>query len=246
MNDQPNDETRTESNAEGIDSRNSLERETRTANPVDTFGASNLGFGPDHLEGDEPAEDVEIEVVLLSDDESEGDVPRTLTDNGSGPFPLYRLAPGVLMAGTAAALLFRYRSSRQTGGFRERLNRVGPVPSPLQGLSGTGSKGLGSIAGSQKARARALAAQAKAMAGKTPARKKKSPWEEARDTAQEVVNDNLATIIALTASVGLTIAARLIDVKREGNLPLPPPPPKKAWYQFGPWSQTFPRRKPGR
>jgi hypothetical protein len=242
MNDQPIDETRMESDLDGIDSRSPLERETRAANPVDTFGVPNLGFGPDDLEGDEPAEDVEIEVVLLSDDESEGDVPRTLTDNGSGPFPLYRLAPGVLMAGTAAALLFRYRSSRQTGGLRERLNRVGPVPSPWQGLSGGRSKGFGSIPNSQKAQAkalatqaRALAAQAKAMAGKTPARKKKSPWEEARDTAQDVVNDNLATIIALAASIGLTIAARLVDIKREGNLPLPPPP-KKSWYQFGPWT----------
>jgi hypothetical protein len=236
MNDQPNDETRSESNADGIDSRSSLERETRAANPVDTFSTSSLGFEPDDLEGDESAEDVEIEVVVLSDDESEGDVPRTLTDHGSGPFRWYRLAPGVLMAGAATALLLKFGPSRQTGGFRERLNRVGAVPSPLHGLGGAGSKGLGSLAGSQKARAKALAAQAKAMAGKTPARKKKSAWEEARDTAQDVVSDNLATIIALAASVGLTIAARLIDVKREGNLPLPPPPPKKSWYQFGPWT----------
>jgi hypothetical protein len=234
MNDQPNEETRTESNGDGNESRSSLERETRAANPVDTVSASNGNLAEDNLAAEEAAEDVEIEVVLLSNDESEGDLPRTLTNHGSGLFRWYMLAPGVLAAGAGAALLLKFRPPRKAGGFRAGLNRVGTAASSLQGLSGAG-KGLGSIAGGQKARARALADQARAVAGKVPARKKKSAWEEARDTAQDVVGDNLVTIIALAASAGLTIAARLVDVKREGNLPLPPPP-KKSWYRIGPWS----------
>lgn len=234
MNDQPNEETRTESSGDGNQSRNSLERETRAPNPVNTFGASNGDRAEDTLASEEPAETGEIEVVLLSNDESDGDLPRTLTDHGSGRLRWYLLAPGVLAAGGAAALLLKFRPSPQTGAFRAGLNRVGTLPSPLPGLSGAG-KGLGSIAGEQKARAQALAAQARAMAGKAPVPKKKSAWEETRDTAQDVVTENLATIIALAVSAGLTIAARLVDVKREGRLPLQPPP-KKAWYRIGPWS----------
>jgi ElaB/YqjD/DUF883 family membrane-anchored ribosome-binding protein len=104
----------------------------------------------------------------------------------------------------------------------------------LPDLSGLG-KGLGSVAGDQKARAQALAAQAKARVGKTPPAKKKSAWEETRDATQDIMRDNMATVVALAASVGLTIAARLIDVKRESTVP-ELPPPSKAWYQIGPWS----------
>jgi hypothetical protein len=81
-----------------------------------------------------------------------------------------------------------------------------------------------------------LAAQAMAMRSKTQARKQKSGWEQVQDSARTVVSENLVTIIALAASAGLTIAGRLIDGKREGNLPLQPPPPKKPWYRIGPWS----------
>jgi hypothetical protein len=108
------------------------------------------------------------------------------------------------------------------------------LTSSLPDLTGIG-KNLGSVAGDQKARAQALAAQAKARVGKTPPPPKRNAWEEALDTMQDVVRDNMATVIALAASAGLTIAARLVDMKRESFLPAPPPP-KKAWYQVGPWS----------
>jgi hypothetical protein len=196
----------------------------------------NGDLADDDVVGEEAAEDVEIEVVLLSNDEEDSDdLPRTLTDSGSGPFRWYLLAPGAVAAAGATALLLKYRSPQgQNGGFLSNQKAGGTAASALQALSGAGG-GLGSIADSQKARAQALAAQAMARAGKAPARKQKTAWEEAQDSIRTVVSDNLVTIIALAASAGLTIAGRLADVKREGALPLQPPP-KKAWYQIGPWS----------
>jgi ElaB/YqjD/DUF883 family membrane-anchored ribosome-binding protein len=224
MSDQPDEETRTESNGDDDEGgRPSLQRETHATGQVDTFSASNGDRADDSLSGEEQVEDVEIEVVLLSNDEEEGgDLPRTLTDGGAGSFRWYMVAPGVVAAGVAAALLLKFRAPEQTGKLRAGLSGAGAVTSSLPDLSGLG-KGLGSVAGDQKARAQALAAQARARVGKTPP-PKKSAWEEKRDATQDLVRDNMATIMALAASVGLTIAARLIDVKRESPLPLPPPP----------------------
>ena len=234
MNDQPDEETRTGPNGDGEEGRPSLQRETRTTGHVDAFSASNGDRADNNLQSEENAEDVEIEVVLLSNDEEEGDLPRILTDGGSNSFRWYMVAPGVLAAGVATALFLKFRAPQQTGGLRARLNGAGAMTSSLPDLSGIG-KGLGSVAADQKARAQSLAAQAKARVGKMPPPKKRSAWEETLDTTQDIMRDNMATIIALAASAGLTIAARLIDVKRESSLPLPPPP-KKAWYQIGPWS----------
>jgi hypothetical protein len=234
MSDQPDEETRTEPNGDDDEGRPSLQRETRATGHVDTFSASNGDRADNNRESEETVEDVEIEVVLLSNDEEEGDLPRVLTDGGSHSFRWYMLAPGVVAAGVATALLLKFRAPQQSSRLRAGLNGASAVTSSLPDLSGIG-KGLGSVAGDQKARAQALAAQAKARVGKMPPAKKKSAWEEARDTTQDIMRDHMATIVALAASVGLTIAARLIDVKREGTLPLPTPP-KKAWYQIGPWS----------
>jgi len=232
MNDQPDEETRTEENG-GEEAEPALQRETRAPGQVDTF-SSNGDRADDTVATEENAEDVEIEVVLLSNDEEEGELPRTLTDGGSTSFRWYMLAPGVLAAGVAAALLLKFRAPQQPGKLRVGLNGAGTVTSSLPDLSGIG-KNLSSVAGDRKARAQALAAQAKARVGKTPPPQKRNAWDEALDTTQDVVRDNLATVIALAASAAITIAARLIDMKREGALP-PPPPPKKAWYQLGPWS----------
>jgi hypothetical protein len=236
MDDLPNEETGMESNGDGNESTSSLERETRATNQVESVSMGNGDVAPDDLVSEEAAEDVEIEVVLLSnDEENSGDLPRTLTDNSSGPFRWYLLAPGALAAAGAAALLLKYRSPEgQNGGFLSSQMSGGTAASALQALSGARG-GLGSIADSQKARAQALAAQAMARAGKAPARKQKTAWEEAQDSVRTAVSDNLVTIIALAASAGLTIAGRMVDMKREGALPLQPPP-KKAWYQIGPWS----------
>lgn len=233
MSDQPDEETRTESHGDDEGSGPSLQRETRTTGHVDTFSGSNGDRADDNLEGEEQVEDVEIEVVLLSNDEEEGDLPRTLTDGGSSSFRWYMLAPGVLAAGVATALLLKFRAPEQTARLRAGLSGGGAVTPSLPDLSGLG-KGLGSVAGDQKARAQALAAQARARVGKTPP-PKKSAWEETLDATEAIMRDNMATIIALAASAGLTIAARLIDVKRESTVP-EPPPPSKAWYQIGPWS----------
>jgi ElaB/YqjD/DUF883 family membrane-anchored ribosome-binding protein len=234
MSDQPDEETRTESNG-GDDegSGPSLQRETRATGYVDTFSASNGDRADDTPEGVEQAEDVEIEVVLLSNDEDEGDLPRTLSDGGSSSFRWYMLAPGVVAAGVAAAFLLKFRGPEPTAKLRAGLSGAGAMTPSLPDLSGLG-KGLGSVAGDQKARAQALAAQARARVGKTPP-PKKSAWEETRDATEDIMRDNMATIVALAASVGLTIAARLIDVKRESTVP-ELPPPSKAWYQIGPWS----------
>jgi hypothetical protein len=236
MDDLPNEETRSESNGDGNESTSSLERETRATNQVESVSMGNGDLADDDLVGEEAVENVEIEVVLLSNDEEDsGDLPRTLTDNGSGPFHWYLLAPGALAAAGAAALLLKYRSPEgQNGRFLSGQMSAGAAASALQALSGAGG-GLGSVAGSQKARAQALAAQAMARAGKAPAPKQKTAWEEAQASVRTAVTDNLVTIIALAASAGLTIAGRMVDVKREGALPLQPPP-KKAWYQVGPWS----------
>lgn len=232
MDDQPLETTQTESDRDKNESNGTLERETRAAPPVDIFSASNGGAAGSSETSGEPAK---IEVVLVSNDEAEGDLPRTLTDHGSSSFRWYLLAPGIAAAGAAAVLLLKFRPGQQPSGFRARLGRVSTPSFPLQGLSDAG-KGIGSIAGEQMARAQTLAAQAKARAGKTPPPPTKNAWEAARDTAQEIAGDNVMTIIALAASAGLTIAARLADVKREGGLPIPQPAPKKAWYQVGPWS----------
>ena len=228
MNDEPKEETRTESHNEA---GNSLERETRAASHVDTVSASNGNTGTTSA-----PDDAKIEVVLLSNDEAEGDLPRTLTNTSPGIFRWYLLAPGVLTAAAAVVLLFKYRQPQQSTGLRAALDRAAVTASPFQGLSDAG-KGLGTIASEQKARAQALAAQARARAGKAaPPTPKKSAWDDARESAQATVSENLATLVALVASTGLTIAARLVDVKREGKLPLPQPAPKKAWYRIGPWS----------
>jgi hypothetical protein len=234
MSDQPDEETRIESNREDDEGTgSSLQRETRASGHVDTFSASNGDRADDNPDGVEQAEDVEIEVVLLSNDEDGGDLPRTLSDGGSSAFRWYMLAPGVVAAGVAAAFLLKFRGPQQTAKLRAGLSGAGAMTPSLPDLSGLG-KGLGSVAGDQKARAQALAAQAKARVGKTPPPKKRA-WEEKRDATQDVMRDNMATVIALAASAGLTIAARLIDVKREGTIPLPPTP-TKAWYRIGPWS----------
>lgn len=235
MNDEPREETRMESQRADGEHGNSLERETRAASQVDTVSASNGNTSREQRSDGDAPDDAKIEVVLLSNDEAEGDLPRTLTDTGPSLFRWYVLAPGVVATAAAAVLLLKYRQLQQSTGLRAALDRAAATASPFQGLSDAG-KGLSAIAVEQKARAQALAAQAKARAGKAAPPPKKSAWEETRDSAQAVVSENLATIAALVASTGLTIAARLVDVKREGSLPLPQPAPKKAWYRIGPWS----------
>lgn len=223
MNDEPQDE---------VGQRDALEREARTTPQVDPPGVMPGGAA-------EPAaEDVEIEVVLLSDDES-GEAPRTLTSNGRGIRGGLVLVPGIVAAGGAVALLLKRRADRQesdwwAGWQRARSLGSMPTPSALTGLSGA-SKGFGAMAGDGKERARALAAQARARLGKTPPPPPRTAWELRRDRAQSVTGDNLVTIAALALSVALTVAARLIDQKREARIPLPPPP-KQPWYRVGPWS----------
>lgn len=231
MNDQPDEETPMEERG-GEEGGPSLQRETRATGHVDTFSA-NGDRADDAVAAEQNAEDVEIEVVLLSNDEEEGDLPRTLSGGGSTSFRWYMAAPGVLAAGVAAALLLKYRAPQQAGKLRAGLSGAGAVTPSLPDLTGIG-KGLSSAAIDQKVRAQVLAAQARARVGKTPPPKKRNTWEQALDSTQDVMRGNMATVIALAASAGLTIAARLIDMKRESVLP--PPPPKKAWYQIGPWS----------
>src|SRR5947209_4493305 len=141
MNDQPDEETRTEEDG-GEEAEPSLQRETRATGHVDAFSA-NGDRADDTLAGEENAEDVEIKVVLLSNDEEEGDLPRTLTDGGSTSFRWYMLAPGVLAAGIAAALLLKFRAPQQAGKLRAGLNGTGVVTSSLPDLTGLG-KGLSS------------------------------------------------------------------------------------------------------
>src|SRR5579859_3265652 len=114
MNDQPDEETRTEESGGLEESGPSLQRETRATGHVDTF-SSNGDRAAETGAVDENAEDVEIEVVLLSNDEEEGDPPPTLTDEGTPAFRWYMLAPGVLAAGIAAALVLKFRAPQQAG-----------------------------------------------------------------------------------------------------------------------------------
>jgi hypothetical protein len=150
---------------------------------------------------DDRVEDVEVEVVLLSNDESEGEFPRTLTDGSSSNFRWFMLTPGIVAAGVAALLLLQQRSE---GGVSAVTSRFGTLP----GIKGVAQK-----------------------AAPPP----KSQWEQARDAVQSVVSDNMVTIIAIAASIGITVAGRLADIRREGPIALPTPPARTPWYRGGLW-----------
>ncbi len=163
--------------------------------------------------------DVEVEVVLISNDEAEGELPRTLTDDRSG-FRPFLLAPGAIAAGIAAVLLLQRRAENRSGGVKKAAQKR---------VSGA----LGSV---KPRRKRGPFDGIKRIIRIAPVPAPKSPWQQAVDVLGDVTAENAMTLIAIAASLGLTVAGRLADSKRDGSIELPAIRAKKPWYRGGLWA----------
>ncbi|HEX6509029.1 MAG TPA: hypothetical protein VF221_15480 [Chloroflexota bacterium] len=219
----------------GSENVESLDSERRAIDPVELvaaeMAAAEIAGQLDDLEAETAGDEVEIEIVQLVDDEAldegveDGLAAEAAAGTSSSSFPWYLLAPGVVAGVAAAVVLLRFRQQREAGGVsRLTQNGVGKAASALQVLS--------EAAGQGQEQARALAALARTRVGKTPP-PPPTPWEQAVGQAQRIIRSNQATLGAIAASLGLTIAARMLDAQRRQRMPVVQLE-KKTWRRFLP------------